>query len=636
MTLILNNQSLAEHEVLLGSYRLPISGRVQMVKLNDAASKITIGKTTRADQIIADEWIQDDWRDGLLVYQLDEQTQQGRFWWSTSETRYKKKICLPPLVTSIGNATASFTAPDHIVDFNNQIFVSFGGKIHTWDDVTSTWSAELEDVGAPVIDSIVYKNKLYLSTGNDYWEFDPNPAIGWTQIVEPMYYFCQFDVNPEHKLVGINGSGEIKASIDGQTWSTDIGATIHDVTPTDILPYRDYNDEPILLVATDKGLVGADLWTATNYFTSLQILINPDAGKGSTVWSDSNLYFTDGLAVWRYPRTGQITNVGLDRDDSIPTIIRGKITRLTNTPNYLIATIDATKSIAVGTESVFLGAFWGTFQTPDMSDVGYSAIMAWNGNGWHTLYMSEYSGMPITATMLSTAYNNERRLFFADNNEVKYIPLREGNYDPTQDANATFAETSIFETSWFDADFSEIEKVASSIKFRCLNITNTEEIDIYYAINDVETYTLVDTIDSNNTNSKGMVVLPLNPVTSTNREGGLAFYSIKFRFILRRGTDTTKTPVILFFDMRYRRTWDSSYGWTFTVVDSDMEKLENLHAVVEELANKKSVLPFAYRANETRDKLVQVQSISGVEYTGTENTASFTLTVVEPDASLYD
>jgi hypothetical protein len=121
------------NEVVIGDYRLPIKeGKIQVSKATSHAPKITIGETTRADQVFADEWIGADWRAGLLVYNIDEQTQEGRFYWSTCDTMRKKKLMLAPLVVNI-SYPAGVTVPcDYMIEFGSYLYCSFGGAIYRW------------------------------------------------------------------------------------------------------------------------------------------------------------------------------------------------------------------------------------------------------------------------------------------------------------------------------------------------------------------------------------------------------------------------------------------------------------------------------------------------------------------------
>lgn len=618
--------SLTENEVVLGAYRFPIRGPVRVVKATQHPGKVTIGKTSRADQVLADEWVQDDWRDGMLIAQLDEQVHRGRFYWATVDTRIRRKMVLLPEYVSIGNPTATDTVSDcdFIIEFNNLLFFSFAGRIYSWDN-TTLWSSELKNIGGAPTDGVVFKGKLYLARGGSYWIYDPTqPAESqWTQVNTPVTFFAQFDSSANEKLLAYDSTGLIKASANGTTWVTTVGAQTNDLTVNKLVVFRNPADEPTLFIAHTKGLHSTDVWTKTTYQTSLSILSNPEAGKGTLVWTDGNLYFPDGLALWRYPRIGQITNVGLDREDGLPTFIRGRIINLSPTPNYILATIDSTTLSTTVTETLFLGMEFGVSTIPRAHKSGYSALLAWNGTGWHTLYLSELSSSGINASLLTTVYNNERRLFICDGQGIRYILLPEGNYDPSQDPNATFRQSGEFITSWFDGGYAEISKLAVSLKGRTLNITNTETIDIYYGLNDNENFTYLNSITPSVVDSSGKTTLTIN------EPNGLQFYTIRFKFVFNRGTDNSKTPVFLFFDLRYKRMPDTLWGWTFTVVGTDATHLTDLWTAVKTLVENKQTVRFGFRAAEEEEKIVEVVGISGIRHTASEATNYFTVTVVE-------
>ncbi len=617
--------SLADNEVVLGDYRLPIQGRVQVTKATQHPGKVTIGQTTRADQVLADEWVQDDWREGLLISQLDEQTQKGRFWWSTVDTLRRRKMMLAPKAFNLEQPAGETDFCETITEFGDYTYFSFQGHVYRWEDATSSWSTILVDLGGVPTDAIVFKGALLYALNSSYYRFD---GASWVSHSTDVKHFVKFDVNPSEKLMAIDANGTLRASADGITWTEEVGGKLDDAVPNDLIAFRNPSDEPTLFIGTNQGLFSCDPWTRTVYATSLAILPSTGAGSDCCVWSDGNLYFPDGLALWRYPRLGQITNVGLDREDGVPTFIRGKITHLTQTPNYIIAVIDATQLGATLPEELFMGAEWGTYNMPMSTTAGYSAIMAWNGSGWHCLYLSDKSSTGIHDALLTTVYLGERRLFFSDDLNIKYLALPEGNYDPSLDENAHFAESGVFETSWFDGGYSEITKLAISFKMRCLRISNTETIAVHYAINDVEAYTYLGTVTSDTIDDAGRAKFHFNVPT------GIHFYSIKFRFTFTRAPlDDRQSPVLLFFDLRYKRMPDILWGWTFTVCGTEYAHLTDAWTAVKDLVNSKLLVRFGFRADSEEEKIVEVINISGIRYGGNETVSTFTVTVVELESA---
>ena len=620
---------LGNEQVYLGGQYLPLKGRIQIVKATQHAGKVTIGETSRADQVLADEWIQDDWRDGMLIRDMNESQHRARFWWSTANTKRRGKIMLPEKVYNLGQPNGVTAPIGYLCEYSGKVYASFGGKIHRLD-ADETWSAQLIDIGTDPFDHQVYKNKLYLSFGSYFYQFD---GVAWTRVQDggfdiPAAYFCTFDVNPSHKLMKITLGGLISASIDGLTWNVEVGGELNDATVTGMLGFRSPADEPMLVVATTTGLYSGDVWTQTTYKTSLDLLHNPDAGKGTVIWNDGALYFTDGLALWKYPKSGQIVNTGLDRDDGVPTFIRGRIIKALNTPNYLVAVVDASKIIGMEEQSLFLGMEWNSSIINEATRSGYSGIFAFNGMGWHTLHMAQESSVGIKSAMLSTAYNNERRLFFGHGNQLKYIVLPEGNYDPMEDPAAEFDEQATFLSSTFDANYSEIPKIALEMKVRCdmsLWASNSTYIVADYDVDGTGWQTL-GVITKDTVDDRGIARFVFNAPE------GEPFYEIKFRFsLVRDGTIDRETPCILFYDLRFKKLPLTLWGWTFTTQSTELVHLRELWETIKELAERRATMEFVFRSDNGEDEryVVEIVNCSGVRYAGVEQTASFTLTVVE-------
>jgi hypothetical protein len=260
------------------------------------------------------------------------------------------------------------------------------------------------------------------------------------------------------------------------------------------------------------------------------------------------------------------------------------------------------------------------------SDVraGYSGVFVWTGGGWHCLFLSALSSKGISCSTLSTVYNNERRLFFPDDVDVRYIALPEGNYDPSLDPAALFALTGEHITGWFDSGYSEIDKLAVCLKCRTQFISATETITVYYALNNMQTWTLLDTIDDTLIDSAGRVSFNLNT------PDGMLFSTIRFKFVLNRGGITpNKTPALIFFDLRFARMPDTLWSWTFTVVDDDTSHLQNLWTTIQALMDGKKTYRFGFRAEEEEEKIVEIVSCVGNRYIGNEVIESFTVTVLE-------
>ena len=619
---------LGDNEILLSNYRLPITGRVQVTKIDQYAGKITIGKTNRSDQTNADEWTQDEWKDGGLRVHLDEQTDKGRFAYARNvNTWTRRKMCLSYNVTSVGSPVTTNTPVNQLIRFGSDLYCVAGTGANTkiyklTGSGAGPWSASLQTLNNTVTDWIVYRGTLYLACIDRYWSY--NGTTFTENTGERASYFTTYGDHATLKLVKWDDNGLAKGSADGTTWSATYKAEVYDVTPTDLATYVDSQDQPLLLGCHTKGMVVLDLTNQTSDDTSLEVLEIADAGKGTLKWSDGNLYFPAALSLWRYPKGGQIVNVGLDTDDGLPSFIRGRIIDLVNHPNFVFAVVDATAAAGIEQSAMELDPDFNMSVIAPENHAGYSALCSFNGTGWHFPYVSATTSTGVKTGILTTIYGNgERRLYFNDGADVKYMVWPEGNYDPTTDPNARFCSYGEFVSSIFDGGQSEVRKVASSLKFRTQNITSTEIVEVYYALNESENFTYLGTINNTNVDSDGLVTFRFGS------KAGISFYSIQLKFVLRRGTDASKTPVIVFFNLRHKKLPRTLLGFTVNIVSSDMAHLEDVWARLFDISDSGVLVPFAYKNNDTKTYWVSVAKLTGIRQAGSDNFGHFSVTLIQ-------
>ncbi len=88
----------SKNEVTLFNVRYRIDGRVTEQSLPVFAPKQLFGDPTRQDQVSVGQWIMNDWRDGMGVYDYAESDSVATFYESGAETRIKGRLGLPRTV----------------------------------------------------------------------------------------------------------------------------------------------------------------------------------------------------------------------------------------------------------------------------------------------------------------------------------------------------------------------------------------------------------------------------------------------------------------------------------------------------------------------------------------------------------
>ncbi len=644
---------LQDNEISLGGYHLPIKGPVHITSVDHFPGKVTIGATRRSDEVVADEWVMDDWRGGMLVENMDVQAETDRWWMSYEiDTLRKRQMILGPAaqfmqpgLTDLDPVGTGGGNPDLMFAFQNVLVVTWGRKFFYWDG--TNWSAlkftsTLGGASTTFTDAIIFQNVALVaaSGGAGYVKIVlvTDGAQYYDETIIKPKFFTLFDANSSQKVMAVDATTTANANTlyalttivlgaGADTWDSTIGGQLFDKTVNSMVTFRNVNDEPTIFLGCTDGLYSVDVWTKTVYKTSLNILENPDGGKGMCVWSDGNLYFPDGTAIWKYPKIGQIVNVGMDRSGNLDTNqglpinddvnpIRGRIIKLIPHPNFLYAILDGSLSRPSGTIN------W---------------IMVYNGSGWHT-HTHISSNTAYKANCLTTIFNNKRQIFVGRNNKVTYFITPEGAYNPLNDPLSYYASHGSFKTSFFDAGYSEILKLATSIKIKTKGITSTKTIAVEYITNSDDTnasYISLGTINNLTIDSKGYATFYFPSSTS---RAGIQFYNIRLRFVFDTN-DQLVTPVLEFFNLRFKKIPDSIYSYTFQVTSENSIPssvgIKDTWRALRDLKSAKLLVQFAFMSDDEgiTNRWVEIVNLSGVRAAGKNKYLSFTCTVIELEPS---
>ena len=100
------DRTLSKNEIVLNSVKFPISGFVREQLISRFPQKLITGEYDFANEQILSNFITSDQRGGMLIEEMDEAIHQDRYWWSTSETRFRSNILLGPLTTALNDPAA--------------------------------------------------------------------------------------------------------------------------------------------------------------------------------------------------------------------------------------------------------------------------------------------------------------------------------------------------------------------------------------------------------------------------------------------------------------------------------------------------------------------------------------------------
>jgi hypothetical protein len=608
---------LDENEVYLYGVHYPITKPVTPQLIGPFGARIVQGDPGPSDQVLASEWVINDFRGGLGVFEMDEKSQLDRYWDGTALGLFRKQLTLPLEAIATGNGGVDTDPVVYsMLEYSGAVYAAFDSYVRKWNGTTSAWDDERTLADAPT-GAVVFGGKMFWFTGDEYDYFD---GSNWHRAGVPAMYGVVFD----EKLVTIDNTGLMRWTIDGETWFEGAKLPLPSGSYTDLAVYWNIAGEPAIYVGTKKGLWVVDFFSDKAYPTVLEHTPSTFGGKIHG-FKDGYLYVSNGLPVYRFS-SNTVTAVGLDRDDGLNPDLRGDITFLTHSPNWLIAVLDATSATPNTGDWVYPGSFTGSDVVNKA--VGYSSVLAWTGSGWHSLFRSSQLNTGSRCAMFSTALG-DNRLWFGANGQAYYIKVPEGVYNPLDDITATYSPNAYATTGWYDAGFARIPKLALSVAAEGQNLSNARYINIYYGVDGAESWSLLGTMTSDQPSEFWF-----------NGGEGLEFKKIRFMFDLATD-DKTITPVLRMASLRFEKIPNAVWGWTFEVDctqaykgRSPVELLANLRANSQtrykgETARRRGVFTFRDGTDSAQTHLVRISNMAGREWTGSTEQGIYNITVVE-------
>ena len=217
---------------------------------------------------------------------------------------------------------------------------------------------------------------------------------------------------------------------------------------------------------------------------------------------------------------------------------------------------------------------------------------------------------------------------------LQHITLPTAIRNPRKDLDATYAASGEHITTRFNGGDFRNNKLATSLIVSTLDLSETEKITPYYALDGAETWTALDAITT-----AGVKEFPFPNATTQN---GLSFKDIRFRFVLERGADTKVSPALKGFELRYRHKFPASYGYDFVI---DLTRLQGTSSWgnkgVRELYNdvldaieSDQLITFEWRrgddtSNDARPKYVDLTNYQAVEAPGSNYTGKVRVALQE-------
>ena len=653
-----------ENEIYLGGTYYPLTRPVQSQLASIYPSKVVIGDTTKDSNIRTSIIAWSDWRGGIGVNRMQGASDADRAWHSTCNLRHRHHLVLPALSTATTaqepDDTAIQGAITFIQDLGTVLYAGYSSSPYYYSEANDRWtrvthSSSAYSFPAAPTDSITVRmggsDYIVVAHGGGYSYFSSATTV--TDKTTDAKFLTYWD----DRLWGIDATGQLwyTLTIDG-TPVNDAKLPVQNDYVTDLFVGRDATGEQIIYAATKTGLYAHDYANQRWVETQFQLPFHNFNGVGSVRWRDS-IYTPSGLGIYKYingSNNAVITVMGPDRDDGIPATYRGTIRKLVGTHTELIAAIDATTApgAQAATDIPWQGGATSGASSRSQNVIaassGQSSIVAWNDTGWETKWIapSAKAGKQVDVMLVSNAGKGDYRLWWGLDGQVysQLIPFDVTNPSQLVAVDGTdyaYAASGTHETPWFDAQQTEVDKLAIKLKVEMQGISANENVEVSYATNYSTTYTDLTTITTSSlstntgetdaTEGTYTYVLP-----STASPIGVEFRSIKFKLTLKRGSsDTSKSPDVVSLTLEYRKKLEAKYGHTVEVDLNTTYKGKDpmqLRSSLVSSIESNTLQEFTFRddGGGTRNYYVDVTSATGIEYTGHDERGSSRITLVEP------
>ena len=646
------NKVVSKNEISLGGTYYPLSRPVQSVLASIYPSKIVIGDTTKDSNLRSSVIAWSDWRGGIGVERMQGPADVDKAWYSTCNLRHRHHLVLPAKSTATASTDADGNSISGIISFIQDLgtilYAGWATAPYYYSEASDNWT-QVTSGGNPYIFPSTPSDSITIRMGTtDYIVVAHTTGYSYfssaTTVIDKTTH-AKYLSFWDDRLWGIDKSGQLwyTLTIDG-TPVNDAKLPVQNEFVTDLFVGRDSSGEQILYASTKVGLYAHDVANAKWVETQFQLPFHEYNGVGSVRWRDA-VYNPSGLGIYKYingNNNAVVTVMGPDRDDGIPAAYRGTIKQLVGTHTELIASIDATTSPGAISSTSIPWAYGATagmaaHSSPVVAaSSGQSSIIAWNDTGWETKWVSGDGavGKPINTMLVTNAGKGDYRLWWGFDGKVysQLIPFDVTNPSQlsAQDGTDYEYESSAFhETPWFDAQQSDVDKLALKLKVEVEDAGSDETVAVQYALNYSDSYTSMGTISSDGTTTY-----------TFGSSLGTAFRSIKFKLTLARESGSTaaimkKSPDVVSLALEYRKKLDAKYGHSVEVSLNKTYKgntPKQLRAALVSAIESNTLNEFTFRddSEQERNYYVDVTSATGVEYTGYDERGTSRITLVEP------
>ncbi len=548
--------------IRLDGVAYPVLDSVGYQNLATFARKITSGDPSRDSDDLISSKIWSGFAGGIGVKTNRDVADDGKCWFSNVWSRDPNEMTLNRRVVKV--AGKSYL----LGDLGSTFYAATATAVYAWNETTDTFGSSIGALtAAPVGRATAWNGSLYIPCGAAGYHRTNGSTVAAMVATVPAVGFAYISSYSETRLYALCTDGTLRSTYDGTNWSIDARLSTSE-TPRRIVIWMDRNEQDTIFLITNRSVYAYDMTSGQTIRTRLsEMPPHPDNGLGAASWRPGeDLYVSFGLQAMQYASgMSQIAPVGPDRRDGVPDELRGRIIDLNPEFNSLVALIEGVEEVSAAAPA---SGFDPGHDDEPMEISGtraLSAVMAYNGFGWHPLWTSG-STAGVATWLCTSGYGY--RLWWGWNGDLYTISLGRSFANPALQfrvGEGDYEQTGYLDTGWFDGNMREFDKLASHFEVNLENASATETVTVEYQIDQATGWTtlgVASTADDKTTLPFGVITTAEGPQFSE----GLRFRRIRFRLTWARNpADSTKTPVLDSFALKHIRLPLSGASYSVTI-----------------------------------------------------------------------
>ena len=431
---------------------------------------------------------------------MDPSKDLDRVWWSTGQLRHKDHFVLPKLAVASGSDPD--TTLEQFLTFKGVLYAAGGGFLHTYN-TNNTWTTIEVSTTTPIdsatdaevgmvnsVPTAVFANKrgVYYSTTGSSWASNSTASTPFIAFFKDQIY-----------AMGEDGRLRRSSDLSG-SWTNDALLQLDDDSVVGLIVARNASQERVLYAVTQQGLYVHD--DANTRFIKTDFIIpkNKNNGIGTATWRGS-IYYPSNMGLYKI-NVGRdatvVTTVGLDKDDGVPQVYRGKITKVIPTLNELLLVVNAQEADTTPlTTKIHATAGSRSRMNTQIGGglTGFSYVAAFDDRGYEIKHITGSSSAGITGAFVGTD-QDQYRLWVNYDDNAYYVNLSTDVINPSQIADQTYASSATLETPYFDANVIGQDKVALALRVETENPTTNETVTVSYSTNYNDSFTSLSAFTS--------------------------------------------------------------------------------------------------------------------------------------------